>query len=300
MPYWGLTWAIHVSVCYTILLLLYYRDRKKKVMFPEAYPQETYEEEKVMLKQPKEKVEKSDNLSGLERFEALPMLGSQGFKLKSKYIERLRMVGTMRRVLTPVATNSEVEGSARENVEHVLSVSGNRSDIDKKVAEEEDAIIMEYMRETNSFIPTISWTGKEGLSQMILTWKMFSSCIFSILTGYELCGTWFVIYASLVTPFSVGVGLFSVERLPRIHVVCTTVTLLGFFMGEILVAGDIWHHESVFVHITMVAWLLLIVTGMLLFLQGLHNSFEWIFILLLESFTFGIAMSRNPLNPSSP
>jgi len=270
-------------------------------MYPEVYEASAAaadEEEKGRLTIKVTSNEEMPNvLSTLEMLNGLAIQGSQGMKLKSLCRERLLFLASTKRVLINMASADEAEGCEAGTG---LWPAKSAEDVERAFVVEEDAIIAEYKSKSNNFVPTISWTGRKGISQAILTWKMFASIVFSVLTGYELCGWWFAIYASVFLPFSVGVGLFSVERTPTIHRFCTSLTLFGFFMGEVMVTIDIWQDESVFVHITLVSWLLTTWLSMMLFFAGTHNALEWIFIYLLESYTFGIAMSRNPLNPHMP
>jgi len=270
-------------------------------MYPEVYEASAAaadEDEKERLTIKNTSTEETRNvLSKLEMLNGLAAQGSQGMKLKSLCRERLLFLASTKRVLIKMTSADEAEGCEAGTL---IWPTKSTEDVERAFADEEDAIISEYKSKSNNFVPTISWTGRKGISQVILTWKMFASIVFSVLTGYELCGWWFAIYAAAFLPFSVAVGLFSVERTPKIHRFCTIVTLFGFYMGQVMVTIDIWQDESVFVHITVVSWLLGTWLSMMLFFAGINNALEWIFIYLLESYTFGIAMSRNPLNPHTP
>jgi len=240
MAYWALSWFMNTTICYGFMLWLYYRKRKENVMYPEVYEASTAsadEEEMGILTIKDASNEETPNvLSKLEILNGLAVQGSQGIKLKSLCRERLLFLASTKRVLITMASADETEGGEARTL---IWPAKSAEDVKKAFADEEDAIISEYMSKSNNFVPTISWTGRKGISQAILTWKMFASIVFSVLTGYELCGWWFAIYAAAFLPFSVAVGLFSVERTPKIHRFCTIVTLFGFYMGQVMVTIDI-------------------------------------------------------------
>jgi len=129
---------------------------------------------------------------------------------------------------------------------------------------------------------------------------MSVSIICVVLIGHDLVGWWLAIYFCCLAPFGVGLAAFSVKTWKKTHIFCTCTTIFGLLFGELMCAIDIWHRESVFVHMAMTGWLLGISFTIALFAIGIHNAIEWVFILFLETFAFGIAMSRNPWNPCSP
>jgi len=240
-----------------------------------------------------------------EHFSKLPVMGGQGLKLRRVCHERLMMLSSIRRIFKVGLSKQTIVSSSDFELSRNTTKAGGAetpmlSTWDEAILGEELACIIEFKQKNNKFIPTMSWTGRGGLIQAVHVWKMLVSCLCAVGVGYKLCGWWLAIYYICISPFGIGLAAFSVKTWRKMHIFCTTLTIIGIWFGEVMTTIDIWNRERMSVQIAMTAWLMGSFSMIIVFSIGVHNSMEWMFIFVLESYAFGIAMSRNPLNPSSP
>jgi len=240
-----------------------------------------------------------------EQLSKLPVMGGQGLKLRRVCHERLMMLSSIRRILKVGLSKQTIASSPDFELSRNMNKAGGAetpmlSTWDEAILGEELACIIEFKQKNNKFIPTMSWTGRGGLIQAVHVWKMLVSCLCAVGVGYKLCGWWLAIYYICISPFGIGLAAFSVKTWRKMHIFCTTLTIIGIWFGEVMTTIDIWNRERMSVQIAMTAWLMGSFSMIIVFSIGVHNSMEWMFIFVLESYAFGIAMSRNPLNPSSP
>jgi len=244
-------------------------------------------------------------VSNLEYLSKLPVMGGQGLKLRRVCHERLKMLSSIRRIFKfaiskkMVASSSDFEPS-RNREEAGGAERPLLSTWDEAILGEERACILDFKQKNNKFIPTMSWTGRGGLIQAVHVWKMLVSCICAVCVGYTLCGWWLAVYYICISPFGIGLAAFSVKTWRKMHILCTTTTIIGIWFGEVMTTVDIWHREKMSVQMVMTLWLMGSFLMIIFFSIGVHNIVEWVFIFFLETYAFGIAMSRNPSNPCSP
>jgi len=316
MAYYALIWSVHTCLCFLIMLGLYYRNPGKLTMYPEVWPCKKQNDGAVTrlgngigLNTPgsmdvemgirRRKVSKSEQLS------KLPVMGGQGLKLRRVCHERLKMLSSMRTIFKFALSQQTMTSSPDIELSRNRDKAGRAeepllSTWDEAIFGEELACILEFKQKNNNFIPTMSWTGRGGLIQAVHVWKMLVSCICAVGVGYNLCGWWLAIYYICISPFGIGLAAFSVKTWRKMHIVCTTLTIIGIYFGEVMTTIDIWHRERMAVQVAMTVWLMGSLSMIILFSVGVHNIVEWVFIFFLETYAFGIAMSRNPLNPCSP
>jgi len=240
-----------------------------------------------------------------ELLSKLPVMGGQGLKLRRVCHERLMMLSSIRRIFKVAISKQTTVSSPDFELSRDTDKAGGAetpmlSTWNEAILGEELACILEFKQKNNKFIPTMSWTGRGGLLQAVHVWKMLVSCLCAVGVGYNLCGWWLAIYYICISPFGIGLAAFSVKTWRKMHIFCTTLTIIGIWFGEVMTTIDIWNRERMSVQMAMTVWLMGSFSMIILFSIGVHNIMEWIFIFFLETYAFGIAMSRNPLNPSSP
>jgi len=240
-----------------------------------------------------------------EQLSKLPVMGGQGLKLKRVCHERLKMLASIRRIFKAAIPEQTItSGPDFELIRNTDTAGGGETSMlstwDEAILGEELACILEFKQKNNKFIPTMSWTGRGGLIQAVHVWKMLISCICAVGVGYNLCGWWLAIYYICISPLGIGLAAFSVKTWRKMHIFCTTLTIIGIWFGEVMTTIDIWDRERMSVQIAMTVWLIGSFSMIILFIIGVHNITEWMFIFFLETYAFGIAISRNPFNPRSP
>jgi len=299
------------------MLGLYYHNREKLSMYPEVWPCKkkngrviTSYTTGIDLGSASENSEvdagiKLRKVSKPKELSKLPVMGGQGRNLRRVCHERLIMLSSIRRIFRfailkqTIPPSPAFEGS-RNRDDGGGAETPLLSSWDEAILGEERACILQFKQRNNNFIPTMSWTGRGGFIQAVHVWKMLVSCICAVGVGYTLCGWWLAIYYIFISPFGIGLAAFSVKTWRKMHIVCTTLTIIGIWFGEVITTINIWHRERMSVQLAMAVWVMGSLLMIILFAIGVHNITEWVFIIFLETYAFGIAMSRDPFNPYSP
>jgi len=316
MPYYALIWSVHTCLCFLIMLCLYYHNPRKLTMYPEVWPCKKQNDRVITRLVTGVELNASESsdvetdiklrkFSKSELLSKLPVMGGQGLKLRRVCHERLMMLSSIRRIFKVAISKQTTVSSPDFELSRDTDKAGGAetpmlSTWNEAILGEELACILEFKQKNNKFIPTMSWTGRGGLLQAVHVWKMLVSCLCAVGVGYNLCGWWLAIYYICISPFGIGLAAFSVKTWRKMHIFCTTLTIIGIWFGEVMTTIDIWNRERMSVQMAMTLWLMGSFLMIILFSVGVHNIMEWMFIFFLETYALGIAVSRNPFNPSSP